>query len=105
MSLVLDASAVLAWMFEPADPGEVALADRLLDDLATQSVGVPSLWHLEVATALLTAERRGVAKEAQVIDYLQRLSRLPIVTDEAEVSHRQKGIMALGRPAIPADRL
>jgi predicted nucleic acid-binding protein len=97
MSLVLDASAALAWFFERADPGEIALADQLLDDIATQSAWVPSLWHLEVANALLTAERRDVAKEAQVIDYLQRLSRLPILTDEVEVSHRQEVIMALGR--------
>ena len=41
---------------------------------------VPGLWHLEVANALLTAERRGVAKEAEVIDYRQRLARLPIMT-------------------------
>jgi hypothetical protein len=58
MSLVLDASAALAWMFERADPGEVALADQLLDDLATQSVWVPSLWHLEVANASLTGMPR-----------------------------------------------
>ena len=97
MSLVLDASVALAWIFERADPGEVTLADRLLDDIAIQSVWVPSLWYLEVANALLTAERRGVVNEAQVIDYLQRLSRLPIMTDDAEVSHRQEAIMALGR--------
>ncbi len=97
MSLVLDASAALAWMFERADPGAVALADRLLDDVATQSVWVPRPWQLEVAHALLTAERRGVAKAAQVIGYLQRLSRLPIIPDEAEVPHRQAIIMALGR--------
>ena len=97
MSLVLDASAALAWIFERVDPSEVAVADRLLDDIATESVWVPSLWHLEVANALLTAERRGIAKEAQVIDYLQRLSRLPIMTDEVEVSRRQEVIMSLGR--------
>lgn len=97
MSLVLDASAALSWIFERAEPDEVALADRLLDDIVIQPVWVPSLWHLEVANALLTAERRGVAKEAEVIDYLQRLSRLPILTDEVAVSHRQEVVMALGR--------
>jgi predicted nucleic acid-binding protein len=97
MSLVIDASAALAWIFERADPGELALADRLLNDLATRPVWVPSLWHLEVANALLTAERRGVVKEAQVIDYLQRISKLPILTDDVEVLHRQEAIMALGR--------
>jgi len=97
MSLVLDASAALAWIFERTDPGENALADQLLDEIAIQPVRVPSLWHLEVANALLVAERRGVAKEAKVIDYRQRLARLPIMTDEIEISLRQEMIMALGR--------
>ena len=97
MSLVLDASAALAWIFERADPHEAALADRLLDDITRQSVWVPSLWHLEVANALLVAERRGVVREAQVIDYLQRLHRLPLQSDDAPVSQRQEAIMALGR--------
>ena len=97
MSLVLDASAALAWMFERTDINEVALADRLLDDIAAQPVWVPSLWHIEIANALLVAERRGVAKEAEVIDYRERLARLPIITDDVEVSLRQEMIMALGR--------
>ncbi|MCA1780354.1 MAG: hypothetical protein LC637_13550 [Xanthomonadaceae bacterium] len=45
MSLVLDASAALAWIFERTDPGEKALAERLLDEIATQPMRVPSLWH------------------------------------------------------------
>jgi len=97
MSLVLDASAALAWIFERADPEEVALADQLLDELASQAVRVPALWHIEIANALLVAERRGVAKEARVADYLQRLLQLPIITDDAEISRRQEIIMALGR--------
>ena len=97
MSLVLDASAALAWIFERTDPGEKALAERLLDQIADQPVQVPGLWHLEVANALLVAERRGVAKEAEVIDYRQRLARLPIMTDDIEISLRQEMIMALGR--------
>jgi len=97
MSLVLDASAALAWMFQRTDPDEIALADRLLDEIATQPIRVPGLWYLEVANALLVAERRGVAKEAEVIDYRQRLARLPIMTDDIEISLRQEMIMALGR--------
>ena len=97
MSLVLDASAALAWMFQRTDPDEIALADRLLDEIATQPIRVPGLWHLEVANALLVAERRGVAKEAEVIDYRQRLARLPIMTDDIEIAARQEMIMALGR--------
>ncbi|MFP4063040.1 MAG: type II toxin-antitoxin system VapC family toxin [Halochromatium sp.] len=97
MSLVLDASMTLAWIFERADPQERALADRLLDTLTGQEALVPVLWYTEVANALLVAERRGVVGEAQVIDYLHRLSRLPIVTDDVGVSARQAFVMALGR--------
>ncbi|GAB4178163.1 MAG: type II toxin-antitoxin system VapC family toxin [Wenzhouxiangellaceae bacterium] len=97
MNLVLDASAALAWIFERVDSKEAALAERLLDAIATEVVTVPGLWHLEIANVLLVAERRGVATEAQTIDYLQRLSRLPIMTDDAEPSRRQEMTMALAR--------
>lgn len=97
MSLVLDASAALAWIFERADARERTLADRLLDTLTEQQALVPVLWHTEVANAVLVAERRGVIREAQSIDYLHRLSHLPIVTDEVQVSTRQGLVMALGR--------
>jgi hypothetical protein len=36
MSLVLDASMALAWIFERAEPDERQLADRVLDSLAEQ---------------------------------------------------------------------
>jgi predicted nucleic acid-binding protein len=41
---------------------------------------------------------RRVAREARLIDDLQRLPRLPILTDDAEVSRRQEVIMSPGRP-------
>jgi predicted nucleic acid-binding protein len=97
MSLVLDASASLAWIFERADPAENTLADRLLGELTRQTALVPVLWHTEVANVLLVAERRGVVREAQVLDYLHRLVGLPIVTDDAPVSTRQALVMALAR--------
>lgn len=97
MSLVLDASLALAWIFERPDPTENALADRVLGELTEQSVLVPVLWHTEVANALLVGERRGVVTESQVIAYLHRLSRLPIQTDDIPVTNRLESVMALGR--------
>jgi predicted nucleic acid-binding protein len=97
MSLVLDASTALAWIFERTDPDERVLADRLLETMITADALVPALWHTEVANALLVAERRGVVDEARVIDYLHRLCRLPIVTDDVSVAARQELVMALGR--------
>lgn len=97
MTLVLDASAALAWIFERHSPHEMTLAKRLLDDLESAAVMVPALWHVEVANALLVAERRRVITEAQISAYLQRLSRLPIQTDPTSPAARQEGIVSLGR--------
>jgi predicted nucleic acid-binding protein len=97
VSLVLDASAALAWIFERVNPSEAAQAERLLADMADQPTWVPSLWYVEVANALLIAERRKVVNEAQVVDFQQRLLQLPIRVDEAAVSSRQEAVIALGR--------
>ena len=97
MSLVLDASVALAWIFERPTPAEASLADACLGGLADEPAWVPSLWHTEVANSLLVAERRGVVSEAQVIDFAQRLSRLPLLTDDLTVASRQEAVMSLGR--------
>jgi predicted nucleic acid-binding protein len=58
---------------------------------------VPALWHAEISNALLVGERRKVVREAQVLDYLSRLSKLPIITDDVEPASRREGVMALAR--------
>jgi predicted nucleic acid-binding protein len=95
--LVLDASAALAWIFQRQSSHEAMLAERVLDDLERVTVRVPALWQLEVANALLVAERRGVVSETQVSTFLQRLSQLPIQTDPTPTATRQEGIVYLGR--------
>lgn len=97
MNVVLDASAALAWLFERQAPDEAAQAAQLLDNLETQSAWVPALWHIEVANALLVAERRGVVTEAQISAYLSRLSQLPIETDATPSAARQEAVMSLAR--------
>ena len=97
MSLVIDASAALAWIFQREDSQEAQCAERLLNELETQPAWVPSLWTIEIANALLIAERRRVIQEAQLVDYLQRLSRLPITSDECSAQSRQEAVIALGR--------
>jgi hypothetical protein len=37
--------------------------------------------HTEIINALLVGERRGAVNEAQIVDYLSRLSQLPITTE------------------------
>ena len=56
MSLVLDGSAVLAWIY-PDKQGN--LADRIFEQVIALGAWVPSLWRLEVANGLRTGLRRG----------------------------------------------
>ncbi len=55
MSLVLDASATLAFLYRDE---EGALPDRILRQVAASHAVVPSLWRLEVANALNAGVRR-----------------------------------------------
>lgn len=98
MKLVVDASMALAWLFERQKEQEAACGDHaLLAIAAAEEVVVPSLWHAEVSNALLMGERRRVITEAQVIDFLARLSALPIETDTVTVFSRRDSVMALAR--------
>ena len=97
MRLVVDASMALAWLFERQNAEEADCADRALLALADAENSVPPLWHTEVANALLVGERRRVVTEAQVIDYLNRLSGLPIATDDTAPAARRDLVMALAR--------
>ena len=82
LKLVPDVSMSLAWVFERLDAEEAALANHLLDVFLDHEVWVPQLWHTEVANALLVAEHREVITSARTHDFLERLARLPVKTDE-----------------------
>jgi predicted nucleic acid-binding protein len=76
---VLDCSVVIAWFFEDE---AVGYAEAVEDSLAAATAVVPSLWPLEVANALLIAERRKRTTEAKVSAFLKLLRSLPIQTDD-----------------------
>jgi predicted nucleic acid-binding protein len=78
-ALVVDASVVIAWLF---DDEEEARADKALEHLAGEGALVPHLWHLETRNTLLVAERRGRLSAAGVNERLDALKGLPIRTDE-----------------------
>jgi predicted nucleic acid-binding protein len=56
VSLVLDSSATLAWIYsdETTDP-----IRRLFDAVGDEGAVVPALWRLEIANSLTVAVRRG----------------------------------------------
>ncbi len=95
--LVLDASMALAWIFERQNKEEAARAEKVLTMIADIETIVPTLWHIELINALLIGERRKVVTEAQMIDYLNRLEKLPILTDENTLPNRREMVMDLAR--------
>lgn len=97
MSLVLDASATLAWAFEREDALERQRADQLLDRLIESESRVPALWVTEVSNALLVAERRKLHTPAQTTDFLTRLSALSIVIDAVSPLAQRDAVLALAR--------
>ena len=91
-SFVVDASVALAWCFDDEATGAT---DALLGRAAAEGVVVPALWFLEVANALLTAERRGRLTPAQTLEVLTRLAALPAERDSVAVS--PTAVLALAR--------
>ena len=78
--LVVDASVVMAWLF---DDDEEARADDVLALLEEDGARVPQLWHLETRNTLLVAERRGRVSAGGIKERMDALRGLPIRTDAA----------------------
>ena len=73
---VLDASVAVAWCFEDE---ATKFTESVLDLLSAGAEAlVPSIWPVEVANALLIAERRNRIALAQVTAILQKIAGLPI---------------------------
>jgi predicted nucleic acid-binding protein len=78
VSLVLDASATLAWVFPDENtPAIQTVFDQILDEYAY----VPSLWRLEVANTLSVAIRRKRFDRANRNNALVDLTTFPIIED------------------------
>ena len=78
MSLVLDSSAALAWIYddEATDP-----IRRVFDAVADQGAFVPALWRLEIANGLTVAVRHGRVGHEFRRAALADLGDLDIVVD------------------------
>lgn len=78
MSLVLDSSATLGWIY----PDEASDATaRIFEQVVTSGGWVPSLWRLEVANSLQTGIRRGRIDAARRDSALADLAALSISVD------------------------
>jgi len=87
---VLDASVALAWFLDHPVPAYAIAIRQLLVDGARAIV--PALWHLEMANALVVAERRRILKSDDVSASVLHLEQLIIQAVETRsdfVSMRQ----------------
>ncbi|HZC16360.1 MAG TPA: type II toxin-antitoxin system VapC family toxin [Caulobacteraceae bacterium] len=94
MSLVLDASMAIAWLF---DDESTQAAHDVMRRVVAEGAIVPSLWRLEVANVLRNAIRRGRCDETYGERSLQRLGRLPITLDDETDLHAWSDTRALSR--------
>lgn len=84
MSLVLDCSVTLAWIY----PNETNDAVRgVFDIIAADGCIVPMLWRLEVVNGLTVAMRRGRISAAFRADALNVLELTPIAVDPETGTH------------------
>jgi len=95
VSLVLDSSATLAWIYsdETTDP-----IRRLFDAVADDGAVAPALWRLEIANSLTVAVRRGRIDANFRRAVLSDLALLDITADDHTDVH------AWGETLSVADR-
>jgi predicted nucleic acid-binding protein len=92
--LVLDSSVALAWAFgDESTP----YADALLDRAPLLEILVPAIWPLEVANALLVAERRRRSTEADTQYSIRRLLALSITLDVTSLARAGQETLAIAR--------
>lgn len=98
MRFVLDASIALGWAIDRPVP---AIAAKVLGELQSGDFAiVPALWHLEIASALAVAERRGTLDRLAgdfVLQGLAEMLRGPIET--------HPDVIMLGRALVAARTL
>jgi predicted nucleic acid-binding protein len=94
LSLVVDASMTIAWLFRDERND---LTRSVLRRVVAEGAIVPSIWRLEVANALRTAIRRRRCSEEYAAACVQRLIRLRIAGDNETDSHAWSVTWVLSR--------
>jgi predicted nucleic acid-binding protein len=79
VSLVLDSSATLAWIYSDETTNSIR---RLFDAVGEEGAVVPTLWRLEIANSLTVAVRRGRIEASFRRAALTDLALLDIATDD-----------------------
>jgi predicted nucleic acid-binding protein len=78
VTLVIDASLALTWCFEDERSEDtIRIGRRVIVEGAT----VPGLFDLEIANAMLIAERKGRITSASADEWLNTIRLMPIAVD------------------------
>ncbi|MBI2911927.1 MAG: type II toxin-antitoxin system VapC family toxin [Chloroflexi bacterium] len=84
----------MTWCFleEASTYGKAVLARLGGEDAITSAI-----WPLEVANALVVAERRWRVRQDQTTDFLRQISALPITVDEEGVARAWGPVLGMAR--------
>ena len=97
MILVMDASMAIAWHVSRNDPNEAGIAQQAIQAVMARGALIPNLWFVEVANALLTAERRNISDRQAAARFLADLDALPITVDSWAPTALRAEVLNLGR--------
>lgn len=78
--IAIDASLALQWFLE--DELDRGYSLVVLERLSTDTASVPPIWFYEVGNGLTTACRRNRISYEQAVEYLARVRRLPVLSDD-----------------------
>ena len=84
----------LAWCFADEQESYAVAVLRLLE---SRTAIVPSVWPLEVANALVNAERRGRLKPARTAELIAEITKLGIDVDSHTPAQAWKETLTLAR--------
>lgn len=94
-ALVIDGSTALGFLMQDEQGAPALKAFEAMESgVATL---VPSHWWLEVANGLIMAERRKRASHAAIVEALDLVQRLPVVTDSETARRSGSNTAALAR--------
>ncbi len=94
MPLVLDASVAAAWAFEDET---TPYTDRVLAMLDHDTAQVPAIWALQVANAMLAAERRHRIQLADTVRFAILIRALTIEVDDMRLERAMGAVLNLAR--------
>lgn len=94
-SVVLDGSMTLALLL--SDERSAYTERALIAVESGRTLLVPLIWWLETLNGLVMAERRRRISQLELIEIVQKLTKMPVMTDEETISRAAAVTLPLSR--------